>query len=141
MCRKRLGPREKAPFSKELQYIPPKRRTGGDGQRWMENRNSSSWRLGGGEPWNQKGSSRSGGSGGRDRSDAPSWRRETGKLIEGKNGKGEEEEGEEATGPPKKTVQGASGEEPRAKKKLLPTLTGGHKSEGVGVLASERLGT
>jgi hypothetical protein len=107
----------------------------------MENRNSSSWRSGGGEPWNQKGSSGSGGSRGRNRSDAPSWRRETQKLIEGKNGKGEEEEGEEATARPKKMVQGASGEEPRAKKKLLSALTGGQKSEGVGVHASERLGT
>ena len=31
MCRKRLGPGEKAPFSKKLRYIPLKWRIGGDG--------------------------------------------------------------------------------------------------------------
>jgi len=43
-------------------------------------------------------------------------------------------------GPPKKTVQGASGEDPWEKKKQLQALTGGQKSEGAGVRAFEEAG-
>jgi hypothetical protein len=74
-----LGKGEKAPYGRELRYIPPRKAIGSVG-------GSGSWRSGRSESW---------GSGGKSRSDGPSWRKNSEKgivkVIEGRNDDDEEE--------------------------------------------------
>jgi hypothetical protein len=78
-CSKKLGKGEKAPYGRELRYIPPRKAIGSVG-------GSGSWRSGRSESW---------GSGGKSRSDGPSWRKNSEKgivkVIEGRNDDDEEE--------------------------------------------------
>lgn len=76
-------------FGRELRFIPPKRRPGGDGGRlgmWRSSEQGGSGRANGGS--GGTGSS-SRGSGARSRSDAPSWRKSPEKLESKKGGTGD----------------------------------------------------
>ncbi|CAD6336404.1 unnamed protein product [Miscanthus lutarioriparius] len=77
-CSKKLGKGEKAPYSRELRYIPPCKPIGGFGR-------SGSWRAGHSDSWS---------SGSKSQSDGPSWRKDVEKgdvkVIEGRKDDGEE---------------------------------------------------
>lgn len=125
ICSKKLNPGEQAPFSRELHFIPPRRRPG-----YVENRSSGSWRSGSGGSWQQRGASGSGGSGGSDgrfRSDAPSWRKTASVMIEGKKGGGGRKDEEEVTSPLKQVPGKETDSGFGAKKVLLPSLDASSK--------------
>ncbi|XP_039815364.1 uncharacterized protein LOC120678302 [Panicum virgatum] len=88
-CLTKLAAGEQAPFGRELRYIPPKKKFGGESWRSQENRRSGGGRSGGSGPWFSGGSGGRG-VGGRTRSDALSWRKDD--MGEKTSGKGDEEE-------------------------------------------------
>jgi hypothetical protein len=90
-CSQKLAAGEKALFNKDLRYIPPRKKFGGEMWRGQEHSRWGSGRSGGLGPWNQKGTG-SGGSGGTSRSDSLSWRKDSGNENQGKLKKGEEAE-------------------------------------------------
>jgi hypothetical protein len=89
-CSKKLGKNEPAPCSRELRYIPPRKPMGYKNQ---ESSSLQSGRGGGSGLW-RAGRSDSWSSGGKSRSDGPSWRKDSEKgsvkVIEGKKNDDEE---------------------------------------------------
>lgn len=110
-CSKTLGKKELAPYGRELRFIPPRKpfvhRTQGSVLSGKQC-GSGSWRVG---------RSESGGSGGKSRSDGPSWRKDPVKEIAKVGGKKVGEE-EEVTSPLKLTNSKEAGAE-KAKKMLF----------------------
>jgi hypothetical protein len=116
VCSKKLGKDEPAPYSRELRFIPA-RKPGGyknqeqGGLQPGGSRGSGTWRAGRSDSWS---------SGGKSRSDGPSWRKDSEKenvrFIEGKK---KMNEGEEVTSPIKE-VQPTEHPSGAAKTELFP---------------------
>jgi len=86
LCSKKIGVNGPLPFSKDLRYIPPRRRAGYDGFRGHESPSFSS-RRGGGFGSRFVGGSGSRSGEGTSRSDVLSWRKEVRNAV-GKEGSG-----------------------------------------------------
>lgn len=118
-CSKKLVPGEKMPFDRELRYITPKKRMGGELWRNQESRGGAGGRGGGSGSWISGGSG-SKGSWGRSRSDAPSWRKDdTARVTLGKG------EDDEVTSPVKQPPANDKLQETAAKKSLTLALKEG----------------
>lgn len=92
-CQMNVGKKAVKAFGRELRYIPLKRRPRGDGGRlgaWRSSGQGVSGRVGGGSSGTWLGSQSSGG---RSRSDAPSWRKSPERIAWKEQVKGDEEEG------------------------------------------------